>query len=255
MQQPPGFCSTPDPPRQQSDRMRTVDGPRSGKRGQVVASRNRFGQYERAQGAQQAGGTPARWRVWQNMSDFSRLWNRLTEEQRAGWRRLAEQHHSHRRLGQSGKLDGQKLLNKLNLVLATCGREPLLDATPCGPFKPNPVIAIRISSIDDRFELNLKMHSTPAEDIMVFASPPCNAGRAYCSIFSFIGLLPAALESESTMTKQYLKKLKQWRVLTDQRYHVPLAGARVFIRAIQQVNGWDNELGTFQGSALVPANS
>ncbi|MCX6930134.1 MAG: hypothetical protein NT154_44020 [Verrucomicrobia bacterium] len=235
--------------------MRTVDGPRSGKRGKVVASRNRFGQYERALGAQQEGGTPARWRVWQNMSDFSRLWNRLTEEQRTGWRRLAEQHHSRHRLGQSGKLDGQKLFTKLNLVLATCGREPLLDAIPCGQFTPNPVAAIRISTIDDRFELKLKVHGTPAEDIMVFASPPCNAGRAYCSIFSFIGLLPPAVGAECDMRKQYLRKLKQWRVLTDKRFHVPLEGARVFFRAVQQVNGWENELGTFQGSALVSANT
>ena len=39
----------------------------------------------------------------------------------------------------------------------------------------------------------------------------------------------------------------------DKRFHVPLAGARVFIRAVQQVNGWENELGMFRGSAFVLA--
>ena len=58
---------------------------------------------------------------------------------------------------------------------------------------------------------------------------------------------------ESDITELLLKKLKEWRKLKHKRYHVPLEGAKVFIRAWQQVNGWVNELGMFRGSAFVPA--
>jgi hypothetical protein len=43
-----------------------------------------------------------------------------------------------------------------------------------------------------------------------------------------------------------------WRRLKPKRYHVPLEGAKVFIRVWQQVNGWENQLGRFCGSAFVP---
>jgi hypothetical protein len=51
-----------------------------------------------------------------------------------------------------------------------------------------------------------------------------------------------------------LKKLKEWRKMDCKRYHVPLEGSKVFVRVLQQVNGWQNELGRFQASVLVPVN-
>jgi hypothetical protein len=77
--------------------------------------------------------------------------------------------------------------------------------------------------------------------------PPCNAGRSYCSNFSFIGLLPAPNDCVSHITRLKLKKLKRYR-------HVALAGSRVFIRAVQLVNGWENKLHMFASSAVIPAS-
>jgi hypothetical protein len=91
------------------------------------------------------------------------------------------------------------------------------------------------------------------KDIMVFASPPCNAGRSYCSNFSFIGLLPAPNEGISHITRLFLKKLKELEKLKRYR-RVALAGSRVFIRAVQQVNGWENKRYMFAGSAVIPAS-
>jgi hypothetical protein len=48
---------------------------------------------------------------------------------------------------------------------------------------------------------------------------------------------------ESDITELLLKQLKEWRKLKHKRYHVPLEGAKVFIRAWQQVNGRENQLG------------
>jgi hypothetical protein len=88
---------------------------------------------------------------------------------------------------------------------------------------------------------------------MLFASPPCNAGRSYCSNFSFIGLLSAPNEGISHIIRLYLRKLKELKKLKRYR-HVTLAGSRVFIRAVQQVNGWENRRHMFAGSVVIPAS-
>jgi hypothetical protein len=82
------------------------------------------------------------------------------------------------------------------------------------------------------------LRESPAEDIMVFASPPCNACKSYCSIFSFIGLLPAPDECVSHITRPYLKKPKEPKKLKRNR-RVALAGSPIVIRAWQQVEGWE----------------
>jgi hypothetical protein len=48
--------------------------------------------------------------------------------------------------------------------------------------------------------------------------------------------------------------LKQWRKSDKKRYHIPLEGSRIFIRVWQQTNGWENEVGMFRDSALVPTD-
>ncbi len=138
-------------------------------------------------------------------------------------------------------------------MLATCEREPLLHARSCRQFGPNPVAAFRIAANHDGIALRLSVREAPAEDLMVFASPPCSPGRASCSIFSFLGLLPAAVRGESDITGLYLKKLREWRKLTDERFQVPLEGSRVFVRVVQQVDGWQNHTGTFRAGAFIPA--
>jgi hypothetical protein len=88
---------------------------------------------------------------------------------------------------------------------------------------------------------------------MLFASPPCNAGKSYCSNFSFIGLLPAPNEGISRITRLYLKKLKEPKKLKRYR-HPTLPGSRVFIRAAQEVNGWENKRYMLASSAVIPAS-
>jgi hypothetical protein len=59
--------------------------------------------------------------------------------------------------------------------------------------------------------------------------------------------LPAPNERINHNTRLYLKKLKRYR-------HVALAGSRVFIRAVQQVNDSEDRCCMFAGSAVIPAN-
>ena len=54
-------------------------------------------------------------------------------------------------------------------------------------------------------------------------------------------------------TRLYLRKLRELKKLKRYR-HVALAGSRVFIRAVQQVNGWENKPHIFASSAVLAAS-
>jgi len=242
--------------------MRFQDVPQKGKRGKIVASRNRFGPYHKEFVSPKQPGTAAQQVVWANMTEFSRLWNEFSDERRVAWRRQAEEVHSRHSLTESGPLDGLLFFKKINSVLRTCGRALLLDPPPVPVFGPNPVIGFAIREARGRLALRLKLapevcwDDRPAEeDLMVYAWAPRNAGVDHNHHYAFLGLLPAPVRGESDITKLYLKKLEAWRKLKDQSYHLPLAGSRIFLRVWQQVNGWENEVGMFQANTLVPARS
>ena len=55
--------------------------------GNIVASHNRFGDYDRDRVSPTQQSTRALDRAWGNMTDLSGLWNEITEEQREAWRR------------------------------------------------------------------------------------------------------------------------------------------------------------------------
>jgi hypothetical protein len=241
--------------------MKTRKKDQRGALGDIVASHNRFGDYERARVTPKKLSTLALHRAWGSLTDLSDLWNKITEPQRwnkitepqrDGWWRLAVQVHSRPRVGQQGKLDGRLLFLKLNRVLTTCGHAPLLDAPPLPTFSPNPVTRFSISRDGDGVVLKLKVDQTPVEDIMLFASQPRNPGRRYNSDYAFIGLASAPENGEIDFTDQYLKKLLEWRRFEGKKYHVPLEGAKIFIQALQQVNGWESELMMFVAAAVVP---
>ena len=58
--------------------MRIHDVPQRGKRGKIVASRNRFGQYIKEFVPPEQPGTASQRIVWGNMSDLWRMWNELS---------------------------------------------------------------------------------------------------------------------------------------------------------------------------------
>jgi hypothetical protein len=217
------------------------------------------------------------------MADLSRLFNQLGQARWDAWRRLAATVRSRPSLNQSGPLDACQLFKKLNRVLATCGREFLLDPPPLPVFGQNPVVGFTIR--DTRRGLALKLQLSPTSsgagvppvqrgsarklrlspeeaseafpaqgDLMVYSWAPFNGGADKNDLYAFIGLMPPPVAGESDITDLYLEKLKQWRKLKPKRYHIPLEGSRIFIRVWQQINGWVNELRMFQTSALVPAD-
>jgi hypothetical protein len=177
----------------------------------------------------------------QNLGRCSRMWSELTEEQRTAWRRRVDEVGRLRRLGQYYRLNGQQLFNKLNSVLALCDQEPLTDPPPLPRFGPNPVGGLTITRVGHGLTLKLTVSGSLAEDIMLFASPPFNAGRGYCSDYRFIGLLSASVEHAGEITRLYVRK-----------YGVPPPNTRIFIRAWQQVDGWECRGQMRLTNALVP---
>jgi len=241
--------------------MKFRDVQQSGSQGSTVASRNRSGPYHRERVSPEQPATDAQCVAWGNMKDVSRLWNLLEEEQRVLWRTRADQVHSRPNLGISGRLSGVQLFKKLNRVLATCRRQPLLDAPMLPDFGSNPIKGFEIRKAGRGVALILKVSPKlrwesrpPLEDIMVQGWAPLSAGTEKNSLYAFLGLPGPPEDGEIDFTDIYMEKLLEWRKLKDKRYHVPLEGSRIFIRAVQQINGWENELWAFRGNAFVPVN-
>ena len=185
--------------------------------------------------------TAAQRRARQNLGRFSGMWSQLTEDQRTAWRHRASETDRLVRQGEYYRLKGQQLFNKINSVLVLCGHEPRSTPPPAPHFGPNPVGALTISRAADSLALKLRVRATPTEEIMVFASPPYSAGRGYCSDYRFLGLLPAPVKHFSDITRLYIRK-----------YGVPRANTRIFIRAWQQVDGWECRGQMRLTDALVP---
>jgi hypothetical protein len=70
--------------------MRFQDVPQKGKRGRIVASRNRFGPYQKEFVSPKQPSTAAQRGVWGNMAELSWRWNELSDERREAWHRLAD---------------------------------------------------------------------------------------------------------------------------------------------------------------------
>ncbi len=207
--------------------MKALDIPKSGKHGNTVAFKSRFGQCERAHVSPRKPRTDAQLRAQTEFGDASLGYNHLTDEQRHAWCAYGKKVRSHPRGGQSGPLTGQNLYTAINRNQRLLGL-PLFSYPPERPiFDPNPVAAFRITQGRDGIALKLSVTAAPAGHILLYASRPYNAARRYCDKFIYLGTLPAAVRGESNITEKYLRKQPP-----------PWPGSRIFIRMCQQVNGW-----------------
>ena len=207
--------------------MKTLDIPKSGKRDSVVAFKGRFGQCEREDTPSQRPRTAAQQRSQSDFGAASAGWNYLTDDQRKAWRAYGRKVRSHPQGGQSGPLTGQMLYTAINRNQAALGLPPL-DYPPERPvFGPSPVVGFRIIVRRGRLALRLAVSKAPAAHILVFASAPFNQGRDYCDKFLYLGTPPAPVRGEIDFTALYLSK-----------QGMPWLGSKIFLRIVQQVNGW-----------------
>ena len=135
--------------------MKIFDIPKSGKRGNVVAFKSRFGQCEREHVPPRKPRTDAQLQAQAEFGDASLGWNDLEEEQREAWRAHGKKVRSHPRGGQSGPLTGQTLFTAINRNQRLLGLPPLLDPTERPIFDSNPVTAFRIALSRDGIAFKL----------------------------------------------------------------------------------------------------
>ena len=101
--------------------MRVLEIPKSGKCGDRVWQRNRYGQYSYAVFVPFNPRTPAQVAVRGVFGGVSARWRRLSEEQRLIWCAVARHKKSRPRLRQCGRLTGFLYFVKINVALANRG--------------------------------------------------------------------------------------------------------------------------------------
>ena len=219
--------------------MKTLYEPESGVHGEVVARRNHYGQHLRKRGHPRKRLTVARYQPDTAMRIVAEAWNKLPDEQGDRWYVAGPQVPSRKVFGKAGRLDGRGFFFKANLPRARLGQELLLEPPAQAGFGRNPAVAFTIINDKWDFAMELTLSRVPTEEIMLWASPPCNAGKRRNWDYRVLGLLPTPVEGANNFRRLYVK-----------RFGVPPVGQRVFVRVRQQTNGWRGE--PWEGSAVVP---
>ncbi len=210
--------------------MKTLDIPKSGKCGVIVAYRTRFGSHQRSYVIPKNRQTQARQHMRSALGRLSNAWGTvLTQAQREAWNAKAPAVQSRKRLGQSGPLFGQMHFVGINSARARIGRDPLWTPPEPVTFAPNPVGPLTITNTDTGPRLLLEVTAPLTEDIMVFGQAPCSAGRSKRRNVSYLGLLPAPVDGVSDITALYVA-----------RYGGLPSGQRIFIVTRQQRDGWES---------------
>jgi hypothetical protein len=219
--------------------MKSLEGPRIGAHGEIVASRNHYGQHLRKRGHPKKRLTEARAQSDTAMRIVAEAWNNLTDEQRNRWHLAGPYVPSRKVFGKAGRLDGRGFFFKANVPRARLGQELLLEPPARTAFSQNPAVAFTITNDQWDFAMELTLARAPTEEIMLWASPPCNPGKRRNWDYRVLGLLQTPVEGANNIRRLYVK-----------RFGVPPVGKRVFVRVRQQTNGWRGE--PWEGSAVVP---
>ena len=220
--------------------MKELDVPKSGKRGNTVTYKSRFGQITRQHVVPRDPRTAVQVsrRIAFGRARF--LWGKLTDAQRVAWNASAYGARTQPRLNQSGSLSGYLLFVSINCNLAAIGLAMVSDPPDPPQFADNPVGQLTITNSKGVIAIKLGVSSTPAQQIIVRGTRPRSPGTTRVDHFVILGLLPAADRLVSDITDLYVGK-----------YGVPRVGSRVFIQTVQQIHGWQ-DLPNLT-SAVVPA--
>jgi hypothetical protein len=219
--------------------MKILDVPQTGRIGNVVSYKTRYGVIQRRQDVARDPRTYVQVSRRVALKLAAKLWATLTDEQRAAWRALARGARTRRHLNHSGPLSGYLLFVKINCNLAAVGFPRVLDTPPSPRFGLNPVRQLIITNTNGAIALKLSLSGQPPQYVIVLATKPRSAGVSYVDHFSILALLPDPVRGVSEITDLFVA-----------RYGVPRVGSRVFIQTLQQINGWQDLPQLF--SALVP---
>ena len=220
--------------------MKIRDIPQSGSQGNIVSYKTRYGLVRRRKVTPKDPRTPVQVERREAFQRARAFWGTLTDEQRLAWHRTAAGRRTRAVLNQSGPLSGYLLCVKINYNLAVLGLPMMAEPAPAPTFDADPVEKLVITGTADAIALKLKLSGKPVQYTIVLAAKPQPPGVSYVDHFTIIGLLPDPNRGLSEITGLFVEK-----------YGAPKPGTRIFIRTIQQINGWRGRPKQF--SALVPA--
>src|ERR1035437_4448790 len=146
--------------------MKILFHPASGRWGNQVAYKSRYGQALRNDVIPKNGRTAAQQRMHRVLGHNSQAWcPGLSQQQRDRWNVAGPQVMSHPRCGQNGPLTGEQFFTGINSVLGCVGLPPLLDP-PARVIFPLAPAGERPAPNDARgARLFLKLAAEPTEDI------------------------------------------------------------------------------------------
>jgi hypothetical protein len=129
--------------------------------------------------------------------------------------------------GESSVLSGYTLAVQINMHLATVGLPMTPNPSPVPIFPDNPVSGLSITGTDGAASLKLVLSTQPVQFIVVLGARAQSPGVSYVDHYKILGLLPDPESGLSDITELYPAQFKL----------LP-AGKRVFLRTLQQINGW-----------------
>jgi hypothetical protein len=244
-----GMIGVPDPPhavgaqnslpRGPIIKMKILDIPQSGVQGTMVSYRTRYGLCRRKHVIPRDPCTPLQVIRRKAVGRARFMWGRITDEQRAAWNARAREERTRPRLGQSGRLSGYLLFVRINCNLAVLGLEMVFDPPARPQFPLNPILGLAITNTNGTIAIKLKVAAERAERIVVSGVAPQGRGVTYVDDWKILNVLPEPDGEWSNITEIYVKA-----------HGVPRVDSRVFVRAVQYVDGWQDDGRQF--SAVVP---
>jgi hypothetical protein len=201
--------------------------PKSGRVGQAVYFKGRYGYVVRQYVQPRDPRTPDQLEKRRNLVAVCKRWRTLPPEQRAAWGVAAAEEDFVTETGKRVYLNAYNFFKRLNTRRADLGL-PQFDMPPARPFfPPNPVVELVITNIGDTISIKLRVTGQPAPYILVQGPAPKGSGVRHVEKFPFLGLLPPPKDGWSDITELYVA-----------RYGVPKVNKAIWIRTCQHIDGW-----------------
>ena len=201
--------------------------PQSGKIGNLVYVRTRYGQTVRAYSCPRNPRTPLQQKTRQAFAKVSTTWRALDPAKRIAWCIAAADSYTTSRAGLRVALNGYNYFVRVNASRAHLGLSQF-DLPPAIPsFNPNPVAELAVTNTGGNITVKLHVPDQPGQTTPVQGAAPVSAGVQCVQHFPLLGLLPAPVNGWSDITALYVAK-----------YGQPTVGTVIFVRTCQHINGW-----------------
>ena len=210
-----------------SSNMKIKSIPKSGRVGQAVYFKGRYGYVVRQHVQPRDPRTPGQLEKRRNLVAVCNRWRTLTPEKREAWGIAAAEDDFVTEMGERVRLNGYNFFKRLNTRRADLGL-PQFELPPAKPFfPPNPVAELVITNIGGTIRLKLRATDQPAQYTLVQGPAPKGSAVRLVQKYPLLGLLPPPKDGWSDITELYIA-----------RYGVPKVNKAIWIRTCQHIDGW-----------------